>query len=188
MKGTESIHSDVRVIAASNKDLAEMMAQGSFRRDLYERLCVIHLAMPPLRERKEDIARLAYHFVRKYGLKEERNIVGFTPAALQCLQNYSWPHNVRELENRIWRAVLDARGDRIDVTDLPRELTGFAPLTGQEPTLDEIVRNAKRTAVLNVVRKNRKIKDAAAILGIEPNSLSRLVTELGLRDKVDIVR
>jgi DNA-binding NtrC family response regulator len=185
MGGTESIPVDVRVIAATNRDLREMMAQGTFRNDLYERLCVVHITIPPLRERKDDIPALAYHFIRKYSLKEGRDIAGLTPTALKSLRNYSWPHNIRELENRIWRSVLDAKSDRIDVGDLPKEVLGSIPDTASgEKTLEQIVRDAKKAAVRDSLRQSSgNVKQAAKILGLEPNSLSRLITELGLREK-----
>jgi len=186
MGGIQSIPVDVRIIAATNRDLRKMMMDGTFRRDVYERLCVIHITIPPLRERKDDIPALAYHFLRKYSLKENREILGFTSAALRRLREYSWPHNIRELENCIWRAVLHAKSDRIDATDLPNDITASSKLSDTGRSLDEVVCAAKKAAVVDALRESAgSIKEAAKILEIQPNSLSRLVSEFGLKRKTE---
>jgi len=185
MGGTESIVVDVRIVAATNQDLREKIAKGTFRRDLYERLRVIHIAIPPLRERRDDIPALAYHFVRKYSQREGREIVGLTPAALKSLQDYSWPHNIRELENRIWRAVLDARTNYIDLCDLPQDVITEPAGAGGDRTLEGVLMEAKRSAVHAALRESDGVvKEAARRLGIEPNSLSRIIRELGLKYRI----
>lgn len=121
--GNDTFRVDVRIIAATNRDLAELVEQGEFRQDLYYRLNVVNLALPPLRARRSDIPLLAQVFLQKYVQENDRDIEGFTDAALQYLHRYAWPGNVRELENAVERAVVMAPGRRIDVRDLStREL------------------------------------------------------------------
>jgi Nif-specific regulatory protein len=184
MGGKESIPLDVRVVAATNRDLEQMLNLGTFRADLYERLCVTHITMPPLRERREDIPALAYHFLRMYSLREGREIVGLTPDALRKLEEYAWPRNIRELENKMWRAVLDAKSDRIDKDDLhlpmPPETTEAGDPT--DGKLETAILEAKKRAVRNALQGSKgNVGGAARTLGIAPNSLSRLTRELGLK-------
>jgi len=110
---------DVRIVAATNIDLRRAVEEERFREDLYYRLNVITVTVPPLRERREDIHVLAQHFLRVYAAKNNRQLDGFSDEALGCLEAYSWPGNVRELENVIERAVVLARGERVDAGDLP---------------------------------------------------------------------
>jgi DNA-binding NtrC family response regulator len=117
--GNETIRVDVRVVAASNRDLKQMVADGKFREDLYYRLNVVQIELPPLRARKSDIPTLAQHFLRKYREENKRELEGFTDAALRALVAYPWPGNVRELENAIERAVVLCESDRIDAELLP---------------------------------------------------------------------
>jgi two-component system response regulator HydG len=121
---TRSIQVDVRIVAATNQDLAEMVKDKRFREDLYYRLNVITVRVPPLRERHEDIRVLAQHYLRVYAAKNGRKLEGFSNEALERLESYAWPGNVRELENLIERMVLLARKDRIDAEDLPEEVAG----------------------------------------------------------------
>jgi two-component system response regulator HydG len=121
---TRSIQVDVRILAATNQDLADMVKDKRFREDLYYRLNVITVRVPPLRERHEDIRVLAQHYLRVYAAKNGRKLEGFSNEALERLESYAWPGNVRELENLIERMVLLARKDRIDAEDLPEEVAG----------------------------------------------------------------
>jgi len=121
---TRSIQVDVRIVAATNQDLADMVKDRRFREDLYYRLNVITVRVPPLRERHEDIRVLAQHYLRVYAAKNGRKLEGFSNEALERLESYAWPGNVRELENLIERTVLLARKDRIDAEDLPEEVAG----------------------------------------------------------------
>ncbi len=121
--GTKTIRVDVRIVAATNQDLATLVREKRFREDLFYRLNVITLVAPPLRERKEDIPVLAQHFLRVYAAKNNRRLEGVSDSALACLEAYSWPGNVRELENVVERAVVLARGARIEVADLPESVT-----------------------------------------------------------------
>src|SRR5436309_1975699 len=119
--GTRSLQVDVRIVAATNQDLPEMVKEKRFREDLYYRLNVITVRVPPLRERHEDIRVLAQHYLRVYAAKNGRKLEGFSNEALERLESYAWPGNVRELENLIERTVLLARKDRLDAEDLPEE-------------------------------------------------------------------
>jgi two-component system, NtrC family, response regulator HydG len=121
---TRTIQVDVRILSATNQDLAEMVKEKRFREDLYYRLNVITVRVPPLRERHEDIRLLAQHYLRVYAAKNGRKLEGFSNEALERLESYVWPGNVRELENLIERMVLLARKDRIDAEDLPEEIAG----------------------------------------------------------------
>ena len=121
---TRTIQVDVRIVAATNQDLADMVKDKRFREDLYYRLNVITVRVPPLRERHEDIRVLAQHYLRVYAAKNGRKLEGFSNEALERLESYAWPGNVRELENLIERTVLLSRKDRIDAEDLPEEVAG----------------------------------------------------------------
>jgi two-component system response regulator HydG len=122
--GTRLLQVDVRIVAATNQDLAEMVKDKRFREDLYYRLNVITIRVPPLRERHEDIRLLAQHYLRIYSAKNGRQLEGFSNEAIERLESYAWPGNVRELENLIERCVILARKDRIDAEDLPEEVMG----------------------------------------------------------------
>src|ERR1700736_4040744 len=116
---TQSLRVDVRIVTATNQDLATLVRDRRFREDLFYRLNVITIEVPPLRDRREDVPVLAQHFLRVYAAKNNRALDGFTDEALGCLEAYSWPGNVRELENVVERAVVLARGLRVDASDLP---------------------------------------------------------------------
>jgi DNA-binding NtrC family response regulator len=125
--GTRTLQVDIRVLAATNRDLARAVAAGAFRQDLFFRLQVIPLTLPPLRERREDIPRLAEGFVHKHSRALKRPRLGLTPETLDCLQHYDWPGNVRELENVIERAVVLSSGDTIQPEDLALSALGGGP-------------------------------------------------------------
>ncbi len=133
--GSESIHVDVRVIAATHRNLDQMIGDGSFRQDLYYRLNVIPIHLPPLRERPDDVAMLAAHFLNRYNRETGKRISGFTDEAVDLLQSYSWPGNIRELENCVERAVILTRDEWIDagVLFLPTRVT--LPSPKEEPAL-----------------------------------------------------
>jgi transcriptional regulator with GAF, ATPase, and Fis domain len=178
---TRSIELDVRIIAATNRNLEEMIKAGTFREDLYHRLNVVKLTMPPLRERKEDIALLASYFTAKYAKECKRSVNGITPEARALLQTYNWPGNVRELENAIERALVLGSSDEIGVEDLPRRILdneGGAP----PATYDEAVKDAKRHIVLNALAQSKgNYTEAAKILGMHPNNLHRMIRTLDLK-------
>jgi len=123
--GISQIHVDVQIIAASNRDLKELIREGKFREDLYYRLKVVDLHLPPLRERKEDIPELAGFFIRTLNPRMGKNILGISSQALQRLQEYDWPGNIRELSNAIERALIFCNGEMIDVSDLPVDVVNL---------------------------------------------------------------
>jgi DNA-binding NtrC family response regulator len=139
--GGEVLRSDARVIAASNVDLERAVEQGTFRRDLYYRLSVFPIQLPPLRERREDIHTLVIHFLEHYKQKTGRFISGISREALGALVGYDWPGNVRELENAVERAVIIASGRQIELDDLPEQIARAAR-EGRERTRGERERAA----------------------------------------------
>ena len=130
----ESVKVDVRVIAATHRDLPRLVKTGKFREDLFYRLNVINVQLPPLRDRAEDVPLLAHHFLRRYTERLGKKVKGISPEAMELLGGYRWPGNVRELENAIERAVVLCRGESIGATDLPPAITGrSAPLVREVP-------------------------------------------------------
>ena len=184
--GTRSIRSDVRVIAATNRNLKEAVSTGAFRQDLYYRLNVVQMTMPALRQRSEDIPLLASYFLAKYSEKCKRPVIGITSAARRCLVEYEWPGNVRELENAIERAVVLGSSENIEPEDLPEEVTqrstAVAEVNGVEPgTFQQQVNEAKRKILLDAVEAARNNYAAAArLLGVHPNNLHRLMRSAGV--------
>ena len=126
-----SLKVDVRIISATNSDLAEKTSEGLFREDLYYRLNVFPVFIPPLRERREDIPALAQYFVTRFASEENKQVSGLTPDTMQLLESYSWPGNVRQLENTVFRAVVLCDADALDVTDFP-QIANAMGLSGQE--------------------------------------------------------
>ncbi|MDQ7834376.1 MAG: sigma-54 dependent transcriptional regulator [Humidesulfovibrio sp.] len=120
--GTEAVEVDIRIVAATNRDLTKAVADGRFREDLFYRLNVVSIELPPLRERREDIPFLAAHFLDRYARENNRELKGFTPSAMDYLSAYEWPGNVRQLENVIERCVVMCTGDTVDAEDLPPEI------------------------------------------------------------------
>jgi transcriptional regulator with GAF, ATPase, and Fis domain len=174
--GTHTFRLDIRLIAATNRDLAEEVRAGRFRDDLYHRLNVISLSMPPLRERREDIPLLAAHFLISAVERCGRRVTAIAPEAEQLLAAYDWPGNIRELENAIERAVVLGLSDTIQPEDLPETIRS------QDPP-EKGLTGAKRDAIVRAWRQaNGDYKAAAAVLGVHPNSLLRLIRNLGLRD------
>ena len=174
--GTRTLRVDVRIVAATNQDLAQMVREKRFREDLYYRLNVITINVPPLRERREDIHVLAQHFLRMYAAKNNRKLEGFTDEALRRLEAYAWPGNVRELENVIERGVVLARSAQMDVADLPPEIAGATPLPEGvlsvrigTPLAEVEARLLEET--LRVTKGNKTL--TAKLLGIDPRTVSR---------------
>ena len=174
--GTRTLRVDVRIVAATNQDLAQMVRDRRFREDLYYRLNVITLNVPPLRERREDVRVLAQHFLRVYAAKNNRRLDGFTDEAIRRLEAYAWPGNVRELENVIERGVVLARGAQMDLADLPEEIAGATPLPEGvlsvrigTPLAEVEQRLLEET--LRVTRGNKTL--TARLLGIDPRTVSR---------------
>lgn len=176
--GREQIHVDVRVIAATNRDITQAMKEGHFREDLYYRIGVVVVNLPPLREREGDIALLAKTLLQTYSTESNRKIVGFTPQALRALENHSWPGNVRELENRIKRAVIMAESTRISPADLDLA-SPFASYEGK--TLKEAREALEKELIQRALAKSRgNITKAAAELGVSRPTLYEMMEKLQL--------
>ena len=177
--GTRTIQVNVRIITATNKDLEEEVKKGRFREDLYYRLNVVPITIPPLRERKEDIPILAGHFLRIYNQNNKRSIREFEPKVIDALIRYAWPGNVRELENIVERMVIMCREDIISINDLPSTIGGFQ----QEGKQSEIIigptlRDTEREAIRRTLQKTSGNRTkAATILGITRKTLQNKIKE-----------
>lgn len=184
--GTRPIKLDIRVIAATNKNLEEAVSTGAFRQDLYYRLNVVSLEMPPLRNRLEDIPLLANYFAAKYGKRCNRRVMGTSPQAIARLVAYQWPGNVRELENAIERAVVLGTTERILPEDLPESVLEAASIAAEEPTkYHEAVRQTKKQLILTTMAQvNGSFTEAAKKLGVHPNYLHRLIRNLDLKKQI----
>jgi DNA-binding NtrC family response regulator len=158
---TETRSIDVRVILASNVDLAQLVAEGKFRQDLYYRINVVTIRIPPLRERPGDIALLAGHFLRHFNNETGREIIGFTEATIGMMRRYAWPGNVRELENAVERAVVLSRRPQIDVEDLPESVQEtFASAPALRP-VDDVIPNQPMPLTMALETPERLIIEAA---------------------------
>jgi len=204
---TRTVQVDTRIIAASNRDLLELAEEGTFREDLYYRLNVVPICIPPLRERAEDIPQLVAHFLDLYNEQNDRYVAHIEPAAMEALQNYRWPGNVRELQNYVERAVVMAHGDELnrsllpsvvttgrqtrkigsramDFESLTEELvyTGLNGMSNEDTDLHgRIVDRVEREVIAQVLSAcdNVQIK-AAARLGINRNTLHKKIKQYGL--------
>ncbi|MFZ0732780.1 MAG: sigma 54-interacting transcriptional regulator [Candidatus Sulfotelmatobacter sp.] len=183
--GTRPIKLDVRLIAATNRDLKEASRTGTFRQDLYYRLNVVSLQMPALRERREDIPLLAAFFAASHGEKVKRRINGISPEARACLMRYDWPGNVRELENAIERAVVLGSTDLIRPEDLPESIIEETTADGEPVSaLHDGIREAKKVLIERAIdQAEGNYTEAARILGVHPNHLFRLIRTLNLKPK-----
>jgi two-component system response regulator HydG len=160
---------NVRVVAATNKNLQSLIQSGAFREELFYRLNVVTLEIPPLRDREKDILLLAQHFVRKFALELGRSVPKFSPKALQVLLKYPWPGNVRELENAVQRIIVMSDADIIEVPDLPVQ-TRFSAL--RTARLDRSLSEVESEHIRNVLVKERGNKSRASeILGIDRKTL-----------------
>jgi two-component system response regulator PilR (NtrC family) len=180
----------VRVLAATNRELEEEVANGAFRGDLYYRLNVIELRMPPLRQRRGDIPLLVEHFVRRFAAEQRRTITGFTPEAMRMLRDYHYPGNVRELENLVERAVTLSGEAQIGLDVLPTldhpPRLGAADASASEfPAggidLDRVIHNYERELIRKAMDQCGGVrKKAALLLGISFRSLRYRLTKLGI--------
>ncbi len=184
--GTRPLKVDIRLIAATNRNLEEAMRQETFRQDLYYRLNVVSLKMPPLRDRREDIPLLASHFIAKYGSRFNRRFVGLSPEARACLVNHDWPGNVRELENAIERAVVLGSGDLVRPEDLPENLLeADLPEAASRAPYHQAIREAKKRVALHALKESGgSYTKAAKLLGVHPNHLHRLIRNLQLKTTI----
>ncbi|MFH2011357.1 MAG: sigma-54 dependent transcriptional regulator [Pseudomonadota bacterium] len=209
--GTEKIKVDLRVIAATNKDLKKEVAEGRFRKDLYYRLNVVSIFLPPLRDRKEDIAELAIYFIKKSGIELNKEVRNITPSAIKVLMDYDWPGNVRELESIVKKAIIRCKSDIIIPEDISFEddANGVHPREEEAPLdyglngiLDSLLKEVsslsakdgldtisylEKMLVIKALEKTEgnQIK-AAKLLGINRNSLRRRMEKYGVHKKVDI--
>ncbi len=185
--GTKTFEVDVRIVLATNEDLARAVAEGRFRQDLYYRVNVINIELPPLRSRVSDIPMLAHSFLEQVREDSRREVTGFADDAMATLERYHWPGNVRELQNVVERAVLLGKGPLITVADLPVEVRGsgavvFASPTGQK-TLKEALEAPERQIIREVLETNGWNRNATADqLGINRTTLYKKMKRLGLED------
>jgi DNA-binding NtrC family response regulator len=178
----ETIKVDIRIISATNIDLEKSVGKGSFRIDLYYRLNVFHIALPPLRERKDDIPLLLNHFIDAYNIQNNKEIKGASPESLQLILDYNWPGNVRELKNYVERAVLLEQGDYITPASLPEVLTSTREKLLQDsiPDVDfrKKIKSYEKNLIENALKTCKgKKKEAAKLLGLSPRVLSYYLTK-----------
>jgi len=185
--GLRPLRADIRLIAATNRDLEEAVKAGTFRQDLFYRLNVIVIQVPPLRERPADIPLLASYFCSRFSEKASRRIAGISPAARHCLCAHDWPGNVRELENAIERAVVLGSTDLIELEDLPETVVDREATEATNGGLfHDGVRDAKRRLILMALGEtNGNHQEAARRLGLNPTYLSRLIRNLNLKAAVN---
>jgi two-component system NtrC family response regulator len=176
--GRQEIQSDARVVAATNVDLQESVKKGLFREDLYFRLAVVVLKVPPLRQRNGDIELIANEFLYRYGAQHRKSRLALAPDAVRALHQHPWPGNVRELQNRVQRAVIMADGKRVTAADLELNETAGC---GTQTTLRAARENVERELVQDALRRHRgKISPAAQDLGISRPTLYELMEKLGI--------
>lgn len=184
--GTETFTVDIRVILATNEDLAQAVADGRFRQDLFYRINVINIELPTLRDRISDVPLLADHFLVEVRQDSGKNVLGFTDEGVAALQRYPWPGNVRELQNVIERAVLLGKSDMIAIEDLPRELAAAGPIS-LEPigthTLKQALEGPERQIIREVLdQHNWNRHETAEALGINRTTLYKKMKRLGLEE------
>jgi DNA-binding NtrC family response regulator len=183
--GTRSLRTDVRLIAATNRDLREQVEAGTFRSDLYYRLNVFPLAVPPLRERREDIPRLLRHFLRRAARRLGKRLEDASPACLEHVLAYDWPGNIRELENFVERAAILAEGPFIDLCTPAATPLAASVADLQVPHADASLEDVERTYILRVLDRTQWAIEgesgAARILGLNPSTLRGRLRKLGIR-------
>jgi two-component system response regulator HydG len=183
--GEETIEVDARVVSATNRDLARMVEAGTFREDLYYRLAVVPVTLPPLRERPGDVEELASHFLAKIGPRAGRSVKGFAPEAMDLLRRHRWPGNVRELENVVEQALVFAEGDLIRPEDLPEGIrrappAPVLPVPGDR-SLTDILEDLEKQLILAAYEKAKGVKaETARLLGIKPSALYYKLEKYGI--------
>ncbi len=185
--GTKTIKVDVRLIAATNSDLEELIKQNKFRQDLFYRLNVIKIELPPLRERKEDIPILIKHFLDIYSKENKKEIEGITEDVMEILINYDWPGNIRELENLIERAIVLTKSKFITRKTLPPFLLSanedsiILSSPNNEFDLKEYIQIQQKKAIIHALKKTKGIqKNAARLLGVKPTTLNEMIKRLDI--------
>jgi Nif-specific regulatory protein len=185
--GNRTIKVDIRLLAATNRDLEDAIKKGVFRQDLYFRLNVVQLTMPPLRERRDDIPLLANYFARKYAEKCNRRVMGISSEARKRLMTYDWPGNVRELENAIERAVVLGTTEQILADDLPEAVVeADTTVSSETPSSyhEQVVQTKKRMITDAMKQANGNYTAAAKLLNLHPNYLHRLIRNLNMKDEL----
>ncbi|MFC2163407.1 sigma-54-dependent transcriptional regulator [Acidobacteriota bacterium] len=186
--GTKTHKVDVRVIAATNTNLEELIQQRSFREDLYYRLNVIKIELPPLRQRKEDIRLLVMHFLETYSKENKKDILDVSDEVLDILEEYDWPGNVRELENLIERAVVLTKSRLISRESLPAFLSpsqrNASPLftsSNEDLNLKKQIQEYQKKAIINALKRSKGVqKKAASLLGVKPTTLNEMIKRLNI--------
>jgi len=182
---TRTLKLEARVIAATNKNLAEAIKTGDFRQDLYYRLNVVSIVVPPLRERPDDIPLLAMYFAAKYAEKCKRPLKGISAPVRALLSNYSWPGNVRELENALEHAMVLGIGDEIIPEDLPESLLEQSSLPSNGQSYHDRINDLKKKMILDAVKQHKgNYTEAARALGVHPNYLHRLIRNLEIKGEI----
>ncbi len=183
--GTRPLKLQARVLAATNKNLDEAIKSGEFRRDLYYRLNVVSVVVPPLRDRPDDISLLAMYFASRYAEKCKRPLKGISAEARELLMNYSWPGNVRELENAIEHAIVLGTGDEIVPDDLPEALLEVQPAEQSGGTYHDRINQLKKQMIAQAVKDTKEnYTEAAKLLGVHPNYLHRLIRNLNIKGEL----
>jgi Nif-specific regulatory protein len=181
--GSEPLKVDVRVIAATNRDLEKDVTEGRFRRDLYFRLHVLEIIVPALRKRPDDIPELARYFFQKYNLETGRKLRGFTPRAMEHMVRYRWPGNVRELKNLVERLMILCAADEIRREDLPAEIRdgGVAAAPPADAPLRDAREDFERRYILASLKSHRgNVTRTAEALGVERSNLYRKLKSYGI--------
>ena len=183
---TESIPIELRVVAATNKILLNEIAAGHFREDLYYRLNVIGVHLPPLRDRREDIQKLIEHFMAKYNKEMGKNCIGVSDRAMNVLMNYEWKGNIRELQNVIERAIIFAETDTIDISDIGLVSVTDDLTEDQDITLQDALRSFEKQYILRILKKYKGDKvQAAKELGVGVSTLYRKISELEMNMDIE---
>ncbi|MBM4085311.1 MAG: Fis family transcriptional regulator, partial [Planctomycetes bacterium] len=179
--GTESVKANVRVVAATNRELAKLVEDGKFRSDLYYRINVVRLTLPPLRERRDDIPLLAEHFIGKFNRLKGKDVAGLSAEALAILVGHDYPGNVRELENVIEHAFVLCGAGMIEPKHLPEHLRPAVPTAGATVGVAETLADMERRLILDALQRNAWNRLAAAKeLGIHKSTLFRKIQALGI--------
>jgi Nif-specific regulatory protein len=184
--GIETIKTNVRIIVATNKNLEQQIKEGVFREDLYYRVNVFPIYLPPLRERKDDIMQLADHFLEKYAAENHKNITRISTPAIEMLTSYHWPGNIRELENCIERAVLLCDGEVIRSEHLPPSLQMIKKTEQVAPqSLNEIIANKEKELIIDALKKSGgQQRKAARELGLTERILGYKIKQYGIYPKL----
>jgi len=185
--GTHPIKIDIRLVAATNRNLQDAVRTGQFRQDLFYRLNVMRLTMPPLRERRDDIPMLTRHFVQKFATRCRVKVKPVSREAMAALVHYEWPGNVRELENAVERALVMGSSDTVLLEDLPESLLEQnSPEEMHEGKYHASVKELKKRLIFDAVEQTGgNYVEAAAIMGVHPNYLHRLIRTLGVKDELN---